>query len=58
MAKAEKGLILRRVITDSSERILMASKPIIAEKDKSALSPKEGNYLAEADLISYVCSIR
>ena len=31
----------------------MASKPIFAEKDKSELSPKEGNYLAKVDLISY-----
>ena len=44
--------------TDSSERILMAGKPIFAEKDKSELSPKEGNYLAKVDLISYFCSIR
>ena len=31
----------------------MAGKTIFAEKDKSELSPEEGNYLAKVDLISY-----
>ena len=51
--KQQKCLILRRVISESSERILIVSKPIFAEKDKSELSPKEGNYLSKVDLISY-----
>ena len=41
MDEAAKRPILRRVITDSSERILMASKPIFAEKDKSESTRKK-----------------
>ena len=55
---AKKTLILLRVIIDSYERILMASSPTFEGKNKSELSPKEGNDFVKEDLISYFCSIR
>ena len=48
--KQQKAHTLRFVIIDSYERILMASKPTFAERDKSGLKPSERNVLFQADL--------